>query len=80
VKWGRKVIAELNRDGTGLTKTDWLQICIFDLKATSKRTTLEFKDTSVPDSLGGYIDAVSVQQVDPNDSDHHRMDDKKKGD
>jgi len=47
------------------------------LKASSKKTTLEFVDTSVKESVGGvggYIDAVSVTPSNLNDDDHHRMD------
>jgi Protein of unknown function (DUF642) len=62
VSWGNKTIIVIDRDGTVLTDTDWNTYCVRNLKATSATTVLEFSDESFSDSLGGYLDAVSVKR------------------
>jgi hypothetical protein len=62
--WDGQPLVLLNGNGTGLSDTSW-QIFSFDEFATGSSTRLEFLDIGQSDSLGGYLDAVSLRQVIP---------------
>lgn len=59
VRWDGELVSRVQNDGTGLSSTQWadMQVCV---RARSAQTVLEFRDASAPDSVGGYIDEVSV--------------------
>jgi Protein of unknown function (DUF642) len=60
VKWGGQSVANLSASGTGLSDTNW-NTFMYDLVATSTTTRLSFDNFgSNSDSLGTYIDKVSV--------------------
>ena len=59
--WDGIGITTLAGSGIGQSNTVW-QVRTFDLAATSALTRIEFLDTGVSESLGGYLDAVSVQE------------------
>lgn len=59
VLWDGSFLANITADGTGLIDTDWT-IQTFLVTATSASTSLEFRATGTSDSLGGYIDSVSL--------------------
>ena len=60
VFWDGGQIATL--DGNGGADTLW-QVSAFDLLASGNLTRLEFLAAGGSNSLGGYLDAVSLQQV-----------------
>jgi hypothetical protein len=61
VSWGDTTIAQLEKNGEGLTDTDW-QVYTYYLKATSDSTRLSFDDLNeTSDGLGTFIDAVSIE-------------------
>lgn len=62
--WDGHPLVLLNGNGNGLSDTSW-QIFSFDEFATGSNTRLEFLDIGQSDSLGGYLDAVSLRQVIP---------------
>ena len=62
VLWGGSLVSGIAQSGVGLSDTAW-QIFTFNLTATSDVTRLQFNATGISDSLGGYIDAVSVNAV-----------------
>jgi hypothetical protein len=66
VKWNYASVLVLDRSGVGFSNTDWNKYCVNNLKATSASTNLEFiAETAVPtSSVGGYIDAVSIENDD----------------
>lgn len=59
VRWHRHVLARIVLDGRGLTHTDW-HAYAFKVRATGRRTRLEFGDGGVSDSVGTYLDGVKV--------------------
>jgi hypothetical protein len=59
VKWHRHVLARIVLDGRGLHQTEWHSYA-FKVRATGRRTRLEFDDRGVSDSVGTYLDAVRV--------------------
>jgi hypothetical protein len=59
IQWDGAVVDTLSADGSGLSNTDW-QYYTYYLTATAETTRLEFGDLSVSDSLGTFIDDVSV--------------------
>jgi Protein of unknown function (DUF642) len=60
VKWGGQSVANLSANGAGLGNTNWGTF-MYDLVATSTTTRLSFDNFgSMSDSLGTYIDNVSV--------------------
>ncbi|MBK9062975.1 MAG: DUF642 domain-containing protein [Acidobacteria bacterium] len=59
VRWNGAVVADLAASGTGHADTQWTTYS-YTVIATGSSTTLSFADTSVSDSLGGYIDNVRV--------------------
>jgi hypothetical protein len=63
VDWGNQSVASLSANGAGLADTAW-KTFTYDLVATSTTTRLSFNDFgAVSDSLGTYIDKVSVTAV-----------------
>ena len=59
VKWHRHVLARIVLDGRGRSHTEW-HAYAFKLRATGRRTRLEFDDRGVSDSVGTYLDGVKV--------------------
>lgn len=59
VYWDGQLVSELNASGSGLADTSWQHITV-QVTASGASTRLTFADASTADSLGGYIDAVSV--------------------
>jgi Protein of unknown function (DUF642) len=59
VKWHRRVLARIVLDGRGRSHTDWHDYA-FKVRATGRRTRLEFGDRGVSDSVGTYLDVVKV--------------------
>jgi hypothetical protein len=59
VKWHRRVLARIVLDGRGHSQTEW-HAYAFKVRATARRTRLEFDDRGVSDSLGTYLDGVKV--------------------
>jgi hypothetical protein len=59
VSFGGAPVTGLALSGVGLSDTAW-QVYTFDLTAISSETRLQFTATGISESLGGYIDAVSV--------------------
>lgn len=62
VTWGGVPVAALLANGAGLADTQW-QTFSYDLIATSSTTRLSFDNFGEQsDSLGSYLDAVSVEE------------------
>ena len=62
VKWHRRVVATLTADGRGLTNASW-RLYAFKVRPSGGRTTrLEFDDGGISDSVGTYVDGVSVSR------------------
>ncbi len=59
IKINGTVAATLSQNGTGNADTVW-NTGTLTFVATSTTTKVEFKDTSNPDTLGGYIDSISM--------------------
>lgn len=59
VHWGRFVIGRISADGRGLTNTDW-QMYAFKVRAIRTSTRIELADGGISDSVGTYVDAVSL--------------------
>lgn len=59
VRWHRHVLARIVLDGRGLSHTEW-HAYAFKVRATGRRTRLEFDDAGVSDSVGTYLDGVKV--------------------
>jgi hypothetical protein len=59
VKWHRRVVATITADGSRLADTDW-RVYAFKVRATGRATRLEFDDAGISDSVGTYIDGVTV--------------------
>jgi hypothetical protein len=62
VRWGGAVVAGLSADGSALSDTDW-HVFTYTVTATGSATTLRFANLDVCDSLGTYLDAVSVTRA-----------------
>jgi hypothetical protein len=63
VKWGGNLVDTLMADGTGLGDTKW-NTFTYNLVANGAKTRLSFDNlTEKSDSLGTYIDNVSLQAV-----------------
>ncbi len=62
IKWGGAPVDVLTADGSGRGNTAW-QYHTYQLTAPSDSTRLEFGDLSVSDSLGTFVDDVSVTVV-----------------
>ena len=59
VKWAGVVVAVLEANGTMLSAVDWTYYQ-YVLTATSTTTRLEFADLSASDTLGTFLDDISV--------------------
>lgn len=62
VYWDGLLVAELNASGSGRTDTHWQHVTV-PVTAQGSSTRLTFADASLNDSVGGYIDAVSVTEA-----------------
>src|SRR5262249_11659686 len=58
--WDGQLIAPIALDGTSLSETDW-HAYTFNLTATSTTTRLQFNATGTGDTVGAYLDGVSVR-------------------
>lgn len=63
VQWDGATVASLTASGVGNANTVW-QYSSYNVSATSPTTRLQFDDASVSNSLGTYLDSVSLT-VDP---------------
>lgn len=59
IKWNGERVATLRESGIGLAETRWTYFT-FCRRAVSTSTTLELGDVSAPDTVGTYVDDVSV--------------------
>jgi len=59
VHWGGLVVGRLSADGRGRTSTSW-KMYAFKVRATHTSTRIELADGGISDSVGTYVDAVSV--------------------
>jgi hypothetical protein len=59
VHWRRFVIAQISADGRGLTNTDW-KMYAFKVRAIRTSTRIELADGGISDSVGTYVDGVSL--------------------
>jgi hypothetical protein len=59
VLWAGVVVDTISRSGVGLTETAW-EVKTYSLVAQDPLTRLEFRDVSVPDGFGGYLDDVQL--------------------
>lgn len=62
VKWGGTVVNTHSADGSGNEDTVWTDEVLV-VASPSDLTKLEFIETGAPDSLGMFLDAVSVQCI-----------------
>ncbi len=61
VVWDSQLLTQLDASGVGLEDTDWQEF-VFFVRASSSTTELRFSDAGVSDTVGGWIDGVSLQQ------------------
>ena len=59
VHWRRLVIARIRADGRGLTNTAW-KMYAFKVRALRTTTRIELADGGISDSVGTYVDGVSL--------------------
>ena len=59
VRWHRHVLARIVLNGRGLANTEW-HAYAFKVRATGRRTRLQFADAGVSDSVGTYLDGVKL--------------------
>jgi hypothetical protein len=62
VLWNGSSVTTVNATGTGLLDTSWT-VYTFTVTASSTTTRLQFSGLGPSDSLGEYVDAVSVEQT-----------------
>jgi hypothetical protein len=62
VSWNGSSVTTVSATGTGLLDTSWT-VYNFTVTATSTTTRLQFSGLGPSDSLGEYVDAVSVAQT-----------------
>jgi len=63
INWGGTLVDSISVNGIGLLNTNW-QVYTYNLVATSTTTSLSFDNFGErSDSLGSYIDAISVTAV-----------------
>jgi hypothetical protein len=67
VFWDGSSVTTVNADGTGLPDTRWI-VYSFNVVASATTTRLQFSGLGPSDSLGEYIDAVSVEEAVPEPS------------
>jgi hypothetical protein len=53
------VIARISADGRGLTNTEW-KVYAFKVRAIRTSTRIELADGGISDSVGTYVDGVSL--------------------
>jgi hypothetical protein len=59
VHWRKLVVGRISADGRGLTNTAW-KMYAFKVRAIHTRTRIELADGGISDSVGTYVDRVSV--------------------
>lgn len=59
VHWRRLVVGTISGDGRGLTNTAW-RMYAFKVRAVRTTTRIELADGGISDSVGTYVDGVSV--------------------
>jgi hypothetical protein len=62
VSWNGSSVTTVSATGTGLLDTSWT-VYNFTVTASSTTTRLQFSGLGPSDSLGEYVDAVSVEQT-----------------
>ena len=60
--WGGALLDSITASGLGLSDTSWT-IYNYVVMATDNLSVLEFRATGTSDSLGGYLDGVSLAKV-----------------
>ncbi|MBP0019000.1 MAG: DUF642 domain-containing protein [Cyanobacteria bacterium SBLK] len=62
VRWGNTLVAQLSKNGTGLTDTQW-QVYTYELQATAITTRLSFDNLNeLSNVYGAFLDGVSLRQ------------------
>jgi hypothetical protein len=59
VHWRKLVVGRISADGRGLTNTNW-KMYAFKVRAIRTSTRIELADGGISDSVGTYVDAVSL--------------------
>lgn len=59
VHWRRLVVGQISADGRGLKNTDW-KMYAFKVRAIRTSTRIELADGGISDSVGTYVDGVSL--------------------
>jgi hypothetical protein len=59
IVWDGQVVARIDADGTGTDQPRWVTVSYF-VTARGRQATLELRDEGTADSVGTYIDNVSV--------------------
>ncbi|MBK8591614.1 MAG: DUF642 domain-containing protein [Sandaracinaceae bacterium] len=59
IVWDGQVVARIDADGTGTDQPRWVTVSYF-VTARGRQATLELRDEGAADSVGTYIDNVSV--------------------
>ena len=59
VHWRRLIVGRISADGRGLGNTDW-RMYAFKVRAIHTRTRIEIADGGISDSVGTYVDRVTV--------------------
>jgi cysteine-rich repeat protein len=62
ILWDGEVVATVEADGSGQSSTQW-QLYQYEVTATATTTRIEFRDVGQSDSLGSYLDAISVSRI-----------------
>lgn len=62
VRFGAQLVAQLEGSGEQLNDTDWRPYR-FHLRATESSTRLELRDAGTPNSLGAYLDGLSLRRI-----------------
>lgn len=62
IRWDGTLLGTLRADGSGLSTTNWAYFT-YEVSTASAATRLEFGDVSASDSLGTFLDDVTVSAV-----------------
>jgi hypothetical protein len=62
IYWDGALLDTLTANGVGLSNTSW-NVFSYDVTASGSTTRLQFADLGTSNSLGTYVDAVSVETV-----------------
>jgi hypothetical protein len=62
IYWNGNLLDTLTANGTGFSNTNW-NVYSYTVAATGSATRLKFEDLGTSNSLGTYVDAVSVEAV-----------------